>query len=207
MIAVTFRPLDPLSAELKPNLFPTRSPFSASWSSTLDLLDRELRALDAENVVVQLALDESQLRLDGWPRSEARPEHSGVALAFESRYGALQYMTGVYAGWQQNLRAIALGLEALRRVDRYGITKSGEQYRGWKQLPASADAGISFSGPDDARHFLAELAGCFASEDVASGAVSDQQIVRAALKKTHPDKGGSSRQFAEVQVARKVLGV
>lgn len=39
--------------------------------------------------------------------------------------------------WQINLRAIALGLEALRKLDRYGITSRGEQYTGWRAIEAT----------------------------------------------------------------------
>lgn len=40
--------------------------------------------------------------------------------------------------WQANIRAIAKTLEHLRDLDRWGVTKRGEQYTGWKALPATA---------------------------------------------------------------------
>jgi hypothetical protein len=46
----------------------------------------------------------------------------------------LVYATDVCANWEHNVRSIALGLEALRAVDRYGITRRGEQYAGFMQL-------------------------------------------------------------------------
>src|SRR5690606_5164123 len=83
---------------------------------------------------------EDDIRLDGLPRANARPGHQGVVLAFDSKYGPLKYATDTFDRWQDNLRAIALGLESLRRVDRYGITKRGEQYTGWRQLPAGGES-------------------------------------------------------------------
>jgi hypothetical protein len=104
-------------------------------------------------------------------------------VSFESRHGPLEYATDVFDDWQDNVRAIALGLEALRRVDRYGIAKRGEQYRGWKQLEAG--------GPSPAR-----------GEDL----IREHGSVRAALMATHPDHGGDPSDFAAVQAARDARG-
>jgi len=43
-----------------------------------------------------------------------------------------------FRDWEANLRAIALSLEHLRAVDRYGVTtEEEEQYTGWLRLPAA----------------------------------------------------------------------
>jgi len=42
--------------------------------------------------------------------------------------------------WRHNVRSIALGLEALRAVDRYGISRRGEQYAGFRAALASGAA-------------------------------------------------------------------
>ncbi len=44
----------------------------------------------------------------------------------------LVYATDACEFWQHNVRSIALGLEALRAVDRYGISRRGEQYAGFR---------------------------------------------------------------------------
>ncbi|KKL75127.1 hypothetical protein LCGC14_2058050, partial [marine sediment metagenome] len=44
-----------------------RSPFSAAWSTTVEELARELRALGASSVVLQMAFEPGQQRLDGLP--------------------------------------------------------------------------------------------------------------------------------------------
>lgn len=183
MIQATFRPIDVWHG--KRTSWPTPSRFGSSWSQTMELLDRELNNLGGHSVVIQLALREDQIRLDGWPRSGAAPEHPGVILAFESRYGPLKYATDVFTRWEDNLRAIALGLEALRRVDRYGITKRGEQYSGWKQLSAGdSDPDLEQRG----RELIADLGGA-----------------TAALRATHPDtrEGDfTDDDFRAVQAAR-----
>src|SRR5947208_1880483 len=82
----------------------------------------------------QFAVTESDIRLDGRPRARAVASHPGVVLAFDSRHGPLKYAVDTFDRWQDNLRAIALGLEHLRAVDRYGVTRRGEQYTGWRQI-------------------------------------------------------------------------
>lgn len=156
------------------------SPFKAPYQATIDLLEREARLLGARRVVVELAIRESDLRLDGQPYAGTRPDHPGVTVAFESRHGPLKYTADHFATWQENLRAIALGLEALRKVDRYGMTSRGEQYTGWKALP---------SGEGVLRDRGAEL-------------IRRHGGIREALKATHPDHGGDPAEFAAVQAAR-----
>lgn len=197
----TFRPISSWPGSRTRD--PRPSPFRAAYSDTLGLLDQELQHLDARRVVIEMDLDESQIRLDGLPRAGARPATPGVVVSFESRHGPLRYACDRFTGWQDNLRAIALGLESLRRVERYGIATSGEQYAGWKALPAAN--GQRFTSAHDARHWLAELAGTITSEDVDAGRVSDRQIIAAALKRAHPDGGGDADLFRDAQAARKVL--
>jgi hypothetical protein len=126
-----------------------RSQFKAPWMDTVALLEREVGMLGGRQAVMQIAITEEDLRLDGRIRANARPTHPGVIVSFESRHGPLEYATDVFDDWQDNVRAIALGLEALRRVDRYGIAKRGEQYRGWKiREHGSVRAALMATHPD-----------------------------------------------------------
>lgn len=175
---VRCRPIVTFPAEFHGS--PQNSQFSAPWSSTMELLERELGKLDGRNAVIELAVTEGELRLDGWPRAEARPSHPGVIISFDSRHGPLRYGTDRFPHWQENVRAIALGLESLRRVDRYGIGKRGEQYQGWRQLSAG-DSDLAQRG----RELIADHGGA-----------------TAALKATHPDLGGDPDDFRAVQAAR-----
>lgn len=158
------------------------APFKAPWSNTLNLLSRELRRLGASEAVIGAFFTEDDLRLDGLPRSSAKtPSHPGIELSFNTReHGRLVYATDACRHWDDNVRSIALGLEALRAVDRFGITRRGEQYAGWKQLGSG-------SGPDveRGRRLIREFGG-----------------ERAALMATHPDHGGDPADFADVQAAR-----
>jgi hypothetical protein len=78
--------------------------------------------------VLQVDLAERDIRVDGLPRSNARyGSHPGAIVSFDSRRGPLRYATDEFTEWKANLRAVALSLKALRDVDRYGVSKRGEQ--------------------------------------------------------------------------------
>lgn len=104
--------------------------FRASWSDTLVLLERETETLGARLVVLQVDATEGDIRRDGMLRANARVAFPGVRVSFESRHGPLTYATDRYDGWQDNIRAVALSLEALRAVDEFGIAGRGQQYVG-----------------------------------------------------------------------------
>jgi hypothetical protein len=176
---VTFRPIStPLPGGS------VQSPFRASWSDTVVLLAREVRHLRPRQTIIEADLRESDLRLDGLPRADRNARTPGVILTLigtrVANGGDLRYPCGRFWRWQDNVRAIALALEALRKVDRYGVTKRGEQYAGWKALPAG-------DGP---------------SAERGRRIVEENGGVRAALMATHPDHGGDPADFADVQAYR-----
>lgn len=181
MHLVTFRPLqEPIHCDHKV------SPFDAPWYSTVETLERELRMHGAVRAVMEIDFRESDLRLDGVPRANCRPGSPGVVLSFEATRvpgrPKLRYEIASFSRFEDNVRAIALGLEALRKVDRYGISQRGEQYAGWRALPS----GRGDPSPDRGRKLI-----------------QDYGTVAAALKATHPDHGGNSSDFADVQAARQ----
>lgn len=189
-----------------------RSRFKASPGDTLNLLKRELRHLAAKNIIVQLDCDASQIRLDGYPRAGARVRSPGLILTFDSRHGPLSYPCDRFTTWDDNLRAIALALEALRKVDRYGVTKRGEQYRGWGALPPAGGTGSTMTA-DAAARVVADIAYRVGGGDHAYAAAArileDRGYADAAYRKAakacHPDAGGDVAEFQRLQVARAVL--
>jgi hypothetical protein len=176
---VTFRPL-----ERPMQCLHHGAPFSAGWTSTVGLLAKELRAHGARRTVLEVDMRETDLRLDGLPRADRHARTPGIVLSFEatavSGRPKLRYEVGRYADWRANVRAVALGLESLRAVDRHGVTRRGEQYAGWRQLESG--------GP---------------SVDRGRDLIRQHGSVRAALMATHPDQGGDPVQFADVQAARE----
>ncbi|RBY82696.1 molecular chaperone DnaJ [Blastococcus sp. TF02A-26] len=197
------------------------SQFTATWSDTLDVLDRELYALDAEHIVIEVDVAERGIRADGMLRADARAASPAVRLAFDSVHGPLQYATdrfvrpswrrdGMQSDWQHNLRAIALGLEALRKVDRYGITRRGEQYAGWKALPSGGGDAIPMPAAamtvDAAARFVAEHADGVTADDVLGEWLTGRSSAyRVAARRLHPDNGGDVVAFQRLQDARRLL--
>lgn len=202
LLEINYRPIDNWPGEQTKHR--ERSRFDTLWGVTLELLERELGYLGAKNVVFQIALREEDFRQDGRPRSKARASHPGVILAFDSKYGPLKYATDTFDDFQDNVRAIALGLEALRKVDRYGITKKGEQYTGWKAIPATSSMGIHEAATLLSK--FADLGGLtLLGSSVLGDPIATSRAYRAAMRVVHPDQGGLEEEYQQVVEAKKVL--
>jgi hypothetical protein len=188
--------------------------FKAKWQDTLALLKAEVTYLHGTVIACQIDVTEGDIRRDGMLRVGAKVGFPGVKISFESRYGPLTYATDEYArngsmaGWQANVRAIALGLQALRAVDRYGITRSGEQYRGFTALsdkPADRDV----MTPQDARLIFADALkdAEFKASDIEWSTPAGVNLAyRQAAKLHHPDvAGGDGSVFRLITKARDTL--
>lgn len=202
---MTLRPLVAWSRPETPNR--KRSPFSATWGQTMELLDRELCHLSNSRVpapsVLQIALREQDFRRDGMPRANAKVSHPGVVLSIESSKGSLSYPCDKFDGWVSNLRAIALGLEALRKVSRYGITPGDEQYAGWRALPQQASA-PAMSAEQAEKVLVDYLRGQDGDASLLIGTVA--QLYRRAKAAAHPDRhGGDQTGWDLIESAAAVL--
>ena len=181
------------------------SNFSATWSATLALLRGELRSIGARNVELLVAIPADQFRLDGRPRANAKQQHPGVILSFDSKVGHLSYAVDTFTHWMDNVRGIAKSLEALRMVDRYGVTKHGEQYRGFLAIEATA-APAAFHTLEEAIQFLARIV-----EDEWENGIVDTRpqnaraLLRGAQRRSHPDRGGDAATFQRVSLAEAKL--
>lgn len=162
---ISFRPLAVWPH--KPTARRRRASFKTSYPRTIGLLEREVRALGGGDVTMGVGLEEYDIRQDGQPRANARARvHPGVEVSFDSRdHGRQTFATDEYDDWQDNVRAIALSLEALRAVERWGVSK-GKQYAGFALLTA---------GPG--------------LEDLGRRHVERWGSVKEALRHTHPDTG------------------
>lgn len=182
---LTFRPLTVWPYPPQPKRPAT---YRSTYARTLQDLEREIGHLKGDEVIIGVVTSPANIRLDGRMRADATVTQPGVELSFEVPDGRrLVFHTDVHASftdsWHDNLRAIALGLEALRAVDRYGITSTAEQYAGFLQLETSQASATRGK----------ELV------DAAGG-------MKAALLANHPDHGGDPRRFADVQAYRQLSG-
>lgn len=198
------------------------APFRTSYTKTLDLLEFELKKIDARGIVIAAFYSVDQIRNDGWPRANVNPRDPGVILSFRKPEGPtflkdgkwfvnvvpLSFPCDTYHHIEHNIHAIALSLEALRAVDRYGVTKRSEQYAGWKQIEAPTAGG--FLNMEDAALFIATQAGVGVSNDGINNLIVDaatrQTMYRAAARRLHPDAAsGNHELFVRLQQALALL--
>jgi hypothetical protein len=191
MIVLKFKPIERWPTE--PTKYRQRSKFDSTYSQTMDLLQKELAHLNAKEVFIHLFLGFGQIRQDGQPYADSKPTQPGVILSFKGKHGDTMMPCDHFDHWRDNLRAIALSLEALRKVDRYGCAKKGEQYVGWKQLPDP----------------LAKAASVLVRHSRLGQSTITREnfdaIWRAATQNTHPDRGGSADDFRAVMEARETI--
>ncbi len=186
--------------------------FRAAWDSTLELLGYEADQLGASLVVMQIDVQESDLRRDGALKSRARVDHPGAAVSFDSKFGPLRYATDRYAprwsgdppGWQANVRAIALALQSLRAVDRYGVSRRGEQYRGWTAIPSATPGRGPFTTRAEAEAWM-----CRSADESGVQSWRDwDDLYRQLAKRMHPDtEHGSADLWERLDAAATLLGV
>lgn len=169
------------------------NPFRATFDNTLALLEDELGHLKVTGAVaVRVVTRDASVRQDGMLKARADVRHPGVVLSFHSATaGALAYPCDRFMGqwhgevdWQINLRAIALGLEALRKLDRYGIAGRGEQYTGWRAIESGPSFG--FSTRAEALAWLREFVGQPTTNAIPL-------LLRAGALKAHPDRNDGGR--------------
>lgn len=197
MIDARFVPIDKWPGEKRKYYSRPDAPFRVTYDKTLTLLERELRHLRATRIVIQGYFRADQIRNDGWPRSSARPSEPGVILGFSGKSGDLSYPCDTYKKYEDNIRAIALSLEALRTVDRYGVTRNNEQYKGWAKLPPAPEV-MKY---EDAVHFIALHSGIIPSTQDRL-----KDAFRAAARKLHPDSSdGNHGQFIMLGNAKEVI--
>lgn len=162
------------------------SPFQADLRTTVRELRFELKMVGAAAPVLEVAIPPTPAywRQDGRPRANARADHPGIVLSLPTTHvGPLRYFTDRYTTWQDNLRAVVKTMTALRAVDRYGVVHRGEQYQGFKALPAGTGADASAMTSGDAWNILARAA----EVDGESARLMPKEALRMARRATHPD--------------------
>jgi hypothetical protein len=205
-IDASFRPIEQWPGKRTPYYNQKRAPFKATVGKTQAELQRELRHLRAKNVIIQLDTDSSQIRQDGYPRSNARVNGSAIILTFDTPdHGTLSYPCDTYDKWESNLRAIVLTLEHLRAVERYGVNRNGEHYKGSAQQKVHAQG--ASGGPlslEGAAAIYARMGGGNAN-DILRDAQYAKDIYYKAARVTHPDVGGTTAEFQALQAARALI--
>lgn len=185
-----------------------RGVFRVSPGRAIDDLRQELERAGALRATLELDVRDGDIRTDGQLRANARPFSPRVVVSFEHpTAGWLRYPCDTFSDHLDNIRAIALALEALRAVERYGVVRRAEQYAGWKALPASTTSTLSSA---QAAKVLAEYGypgapwGTIVGprthtelrEELEAAILSSrdeyEQARRLARKRVHPDVAASN---------------
>lgn len=130
-----------------------------------------------------------QLRLDGRPRSDAEPLDPGIACYFRFKGRATVLACDRYLRVADNIAAVAAHIDALRRIERYGVGTIEQALAGYKALPADTAA--------DWR----QVFGFSPSQYVTAEMVN--VAFKARASEAHPDKGGTDEGMAHLNRARE----
>lgn len=213
-----FEPLDGFPRDLTPHWERNASPFGKTWTEVQNILEKELRFLNYRtgSVVLQTAHSAWDVRKDGKLRSDVRaPEHPGIVLKFDvydskaKRYVQMSFECDRFVQWKANVRAIADAMEALRKVDRYGVSGGGKtnaHYEGYKALP-SGDELSDDKVADVVLAAFMETHSNFKVKDILSNRDNFIRAYKQAAAKLHPDnkETGDTKAFLHLQKIKELL--
>jgi len=143
MLKIKIRPVTKWPGNENQN--PKYSTFRATYKDTLKLLEYELGKLDYvdSSLIIEMWVRPQDVFVDGSSlKADAKIQKPGIILQLVRRTNRrpdperpgwdlfvpqqLSYPCDAFNSWKDNLRAIALSLEALRKVERYGVFKYDE---------------------------------------------------------------------------------
>lgn len=148
-------------------------------------LERQLDALGAKNPTLSTNVT---LNLRGIPRGDENPSDPGAAIYFSFRGKATVLACDSYYRVADNIAALAAHIDALRRIERYGVGTIEQALAGYKALPAdtAADWRAVFGFPADS----------------TPNAEQVRTAYLAAAKERHPDVGGTEIEMSHLNRAR-----
>lgn len=170
--------------------------------AALDRLRTELARINARDCCIQIDVRERDITRYGELRADARPSMPGVVVyATHPRQGDLRFACDTYATWHHNVNAIAMTLEALRGIARWGAVRDEQQFAGFRALPGATTLTMGVSA---ATRILESESGLAAPTPVTAEWVRDAG--RRAKAATHPDVLRDRVRWDAVESALRVLG-
>lgn len=146
-------------------------------------LKDELTRMSARNITISTNIP---LKNDGNPYSTySKPSDVGVAVYFTRDNKAMVLCCDKWNTVEANLRALSMSVDAMRGLDRWGVSQIMERaFMGFKALPEKA-AGFPWW------EVLGISRECTAKEVVAA--------YKKKIKIHHPDNGGDAAKWQELQ--------
>ena len=154
-------------------------------AAAISRLSGELDRLGASSTILSTNVE---TRLDGLPRSgQAEPSDTGAAVYFKLKGQPRCLACDTWKTVAENIAAIAQHIDALRRIDRYGVGTIEQAFAGYAALPAQATAS------DWAR--VLKVPDTATREEIISAH-------RRLAIEHHPDTGGDAALMALINAAR-----
>ncbi len=153
-------------------------------------VEHQLSMLGATSVIITSNM---QYRNDGLPYIRQSVNDTGVAVYFKLDGEEQCIPCDKWRLLEENLRAIAKTIEALRGLERWGAKDMvNAAFRGFKALPST----VIVTRPHRSWFVVLDV-------DEHANALEVKQAYRDAIKLHHPDAGGVADDFAEIQQAYK----
>lgn len=157
---------------------------SLTMADAIGRLQGEIDRLGATGAILSTNVE---LRLDGLPRSgQPAPVDPGAALYFLLKKQPRCLACDTWDRVEDNVAAIAQHIDALRRIDRYGVGTMEQAFAGYKALAAEASPWWT----------VLEF------EDRPTSFVVVEQRHTELSKRHHPDVGGDTHVMAKINAAR-----
>lgn len=162
--------------------------FKTSFAKARSALIDEIRKLGGSNVIFSSDIPRRQ---DGLPYADAKPKSGdpGIAAYFTRKQKQLCFACDLYLTVDDNMHAIALTVEALRGIARWGTGDMMESaFTGFQAIPEKTG-----TSP------------WYAVLGLPMNATKDQarEAYRILAKKHHPDVGGDPELFLRINEAWK----
>lgn len=178
----------------KPGTFNYKTDTSNGWRATksitiamaMDRLEREVELLGGRYPLLSSNLE---LNLKGLPRADrGAPTDPGVCLYFTLKTKPMALACDTFSDVAQNIAALAAHIEAVRKIERYGVATAAE----------TLDAFVALPAPIVTEPPWWEVLGLPRETDTAMV----ETIYRGLAKVHHPDAGGHPDVMARINRAR-----
>lgn len=141
-------------------------------------------------------------RHDGLPYSDGRVDQPGVAVWFVHHGHERVLACDAWSTPGENMRAIALTLDALRGMERWGVAEAVERaFAGFAALPAGGDTAPEQPPAPKKRPWREVIGGAWPELEPAELLVLAKARHRRAIATAHPDAGGDHDRAAELNAA------
>lgn len=156
-----------------------------SVAAAVERLDYQLHEIGAVHIVLSTNVEPT---LSGRPRGNAAdPEDVGAAVYFKLNGADRVLACDKWTRIADNIAALAAHIDALRRIERYGIGDMNQAFRGYTALqPATCEWWLVLGVPRDSS--LEKIDAAFTK----------------LAKEHHPDRGGDANQMSRLTEARRL---